>query len=162
MAIYAIKSAPQNCGAMERNLCCHRGSLCVIQGKDPRSFLNALFRSFFLSSPTASLARWRSFKSYRGEENATTRSLCVTMSRAFLPARVRVTTPSCVCEERRRFSITDKHDIAITSRRAQYVIMDSETFLSRARVQNFHLQSLRANSEFSVYKDCITLRNEPF
>lgn len=71
----------------------------------------------FFSVPTA-LARWRSFKSYRSEENATIRSFCVTMSRAFLPARVRVTDPSCVREERRRFSITDKHDIAITSRRA--------------------------------------------
>lgn len=34
--------------------------------------------------------------------------------------------------------------------------MDSETFLSRAS-QNFHLQSVRVNPEFPVYKDCITL-----
>lgn len=85
------------------------------------------------------------FKRLQGrEENATTP--LATMSRAFLSARVRVTTPSCVCEEGRRFSITDKHDIAITSRRA----------VARAiRYNGFRNFSLPRACKISIYSHSV-------
>lgn len=98
VAIYAIKSAPQNCSAGERNSAAIRG-FCVIQGIDPRSFLNALFRSFF---PVPSDLGGGPLKA-RGNVKETRRlARRVTMSRAFLPARVRV-TPSLSCVRDRDF-----------------------------------------------------------
>lgn len=120
VAIYAIKSAPQNCGDGERNSVAV-GGLCVIQGIDPRSFLNALFRSFFLLSPSSSHPRWRSFKSHEGEENAKTRLLRDNVTRFSSQARTR----DVPFVRARRFSITDKHNIAIASPRRDTIIMNS-------------------------------------
>jgi len=86
----AIKSAPRNSRQRRRTATpLPSGSLCVIQGIDPRSFLNALFRPF---SPF--LPRVGGLLRATGPKKARRLARRAATSRAFLPACVRVTRPS--------------------------------------------------------------------
>lgn len=100
VAIYAIKSAPQNCGVGGDGTPLPSGGLCVIQGIDPPFGLNALFRSFFCSPSSLCPVGWRRKGDRKKASLKATGAKKVlraaTMSRAFLRTRVRVTRPLCV------------------------------------------------------------------
>lgn len=116
VAIYAIKSAPQNCGVGGDGTPLPSGGLCVIQGIDPPFGLNALFRSFFCSPSSLCPVGWPEegeqkkslFKSHGGEKSATSRD-DVTRFSPHACTRDAPLMRACVIW---RFSISDKRELS--------------------------------------------------
>jgi len=110
----------------------------------------------FFHPPSYSHPHWRSFKSHWDEENATTPLLRDDVTRFY--SRLRTRDVHLV--RTRRFSITDKHNIAITSLLVAIWLwwIPEKCFLPHAKF----LFAVTPHFEFSVYKEYVTTQNDSF